>query len=265
MGIPLRPLAVAGAGRSEYREVPPPRALADVLACAWHGRTGWARPLRVLPDGCADLVWDGHSLAVVAAVAAPVRLWVPAGSTRVGVRFRCGAAGPVLGESVADLPVTQPLRALWGAAARRAEEQLAETADPDAQRALLESLVASRPGRPEPKLLAAVHALGAPGARVAEVAGELGMSERTLRRNLRHAAGTGPKHLDRIRRFRHFLHSLEPLAHRRTTLATVAAELGYADQSHLGRESRHLSGSAPSGLVRSWARVAEKFQTPAAR
>lgn len=261
MGIPLRPLAVVAAGRSEYRELPPPRALADVLACAWHGYTGWARPLRVLPDGCADLVWDGRSLAVVAAVAAPVRLWVPAGSSRVGVRFRCGAAGALLGESVADLPVTTPLRELWGAEARRAEERLAATTNPDAQRALLESLVAARPGRPEPKLLAAVLALGAPGARVAEVAGELGMSERTLRRNLRHTAGTGPKQLDRIQRFRHFLRHLEPLARRRTTLAAAAAELGYADQSHLGRESRRLSGSAPAGLVRSWARVAETFQT----
>lgn len=259
MGIPLRPLAVAGAGRSEYRELPPPPALADVLACSWHGRTGWARPLRVLPDGCADLVWDGQSLAVVVAVAAPIRLWVPAGSSRVGVRFRCGAAGALLDESVADLPVTTPLSELWGATARRAEEQLSATTDPDAQRALLESLVAARPGRPDPKLLAAVHALG--GARVAEVADGLGVSERALRRNLRHAAGTGPKQLDRIQRFRHFLRQLEPLAHRRTTLATVAAELGYADQSHLGRESRRLSGSAPAGLVRSWARVAEKFQT----
>jgi len=261
MGIPLRPLAVAGARRSEYRELPPPRALVDVLACAWHGHTGWARPLRVLPDGCADLVWDGRSLAVVAAVAAPVRLWIPAGASRVGLRFRCGAAGALLGESVADLPVTTPLRELWGPAARRAEEQLAATIDPDAQRVLLESLVAARPGRPEPKLLTAVHALGTPGARVAEVADEAGMSERSLRRNLRHAAGTGPKQLDRIQRFRHFLRQLEPLAHHRTTLATVAAELGYADQSHLGRESRRLSGSAPAGLVRSWDRVAEKFQT----
>ncbi|NBH07933.1 DUF6597 domain-containing transcriptional factor, partial [Amycolatopsis sp. SID8362] len=61
MGVPLRPLAVAGA-RSVYREVAPPPALADVLVCGWHGRTGWARPLRVLPDGCADLVWDGDAL-----------------------------------------------------------------------------------------------------------------------------------------------------------------------------------------------------------
>ncbi|MGW4524361.1 hypothetical protein [Amycolatopsis sp. NPDC004378] len=64
MGVPLRPVAA----RSVYREVAPPAALAGVLACGWHGSTGWARSLRVLPDGCADLVWDGAALTVVVTV-----------------------------------------------------------------------------------------------------------------------------------------------------------------------------------------------------
>ena len=179
MGVPLRPLAIAGA-RSVYREVAPPLALADVLACGWHGDTGWARPLRVLPDGCADLVWDGDALTVVATVGAPVRLWVPASASRVGVRL------------------------------------------PD-------------------------------------IADAVGISERALRRHLVHAVGAGPKQVHRVRRFQRFLRLLGPLAAGRTSLAGVAAELGYADQSHLGRECRRLSGSSPAELVQ----VAEKFQTHA--
>ncbi|WIV58658.1 AraC family transcriptional regulator [Amycolatopsis nalaikhensis] len=255
MGVPLRPVAA----RSVYREVAPPPALAGVLACGWHGDTGWARPLRVLPDGCADLVWDGDALAVVVTAGAPVRLWVPAAALRVGFRLRCGAAAAVLGTSMPELPAGPTrLSDLWGAAARRAEDVLAHTADPEAQRGILETLVAQRRVTPDRRVLAAVHALGT-ATRTSDVADTVGVSERALRRHLVHAVGAGPKQVHRIRRFQRFLRLLEPLAARRTSLARVAAELGYADQSHLGRDCRRLSGSSPAALVR----VAEKFQTSA--
>jgi AraC-like DNA-binding protein len=255
MGVPLRPLAVAGA-RSVYREVAPPAALTGVLACGWHGRTGWARPLRVLPDGCADLVWDGDTLTVVVTVGAPLRLWVPASAFRVGVRLRCGAAAAVLGTAMPELPAVTRLTDLWGAAARHAEEDLAATADPVSQRGILETLVARRSATPDRRVLAAVQALGAT-TRTSEVA--VGLSERALRRHFVHAVGAGPKQLQRVRRFQRFLRSLESLAAGRASLADVAADVGYADQSHLGRECRRLSGSSPAALVR----VAEKFQTAA--
>ncbi|WP_370970512.1 helix-turn-helix domain-containing protein [Amycolatopsis sp. cg9] len=260
MGVPLRPLAVAGA-RSVYREVAPPAALADVLVCGWHGRTGWARPLRVLPDGCADRVWDGDALTVAVTVGVPLRLWLPAAGTRVGVRLRCGAAAAVLGTPMPELPAgTTRLSDLWGAPARRAEGALAATADPVAQREILEALVAGRGAAPDRRVLAAIHALGRPAVRATDVAAELGVSERALRRHFAHAVGAGPKQVHRIRRFQRFLRRLEPLAVQRASLAGVAADLGYADQSHLGRDCRRLSGSSPAALVR----VAEKFQTPAA-
>lgn len=225
-----------------------------MLACGWHGRTGWARPLRVLPDGCADLVWDGDALTVVVTVGAPLRLWVPASATRVGVRLRCGAAAAVLGASMAELSPVTELSALWGADARRAEEALALAIDPVAQRGILETLVARRGVTPDRRVLAAVQALGA-ATRTSEV--DVGISERALRRHFVHAVGAGPKQLHRVRRFQRFLRLLEPLAAGRASLAGVAAGLGYADQSHLGRECRRLSGSTPAALVR----VAEKFQT----
>jgi AraC-like DNA-binding protein len=261
MGIPLRPLAVTARTRSSYREFVPPPALVDVVACGWHGHTGWARPLRVLPDGCADLVWDGDALTVVVTAGASLRLWVPASASRVGVRLRCGAAGAVLGTPMAELPAgATRLSDVWGAPARRAEEVLSANEDPLVQREVLETLVASRGVSPDRRVLAAVHALGGPGTRTTDVAGDLGVSERALRRHLVHAVGAGPKQLHRIRRFQRFLRRLEPLAARRTSLAAVAADLGYADQSHLGRDCRRLSGSSPAALVR----VAEKFQTPSA-
>lgn len=243
-----------------------------MVACTWHGRAGWARNLRVLPDGCADLVWDGTGL-VVTTGGRPQRWWLPATARSAGLRLRCGAAGSVLGLPMSELPADRTrLTALWGGtwgdAARCAEELLASRSSPDDQRRILESLVAQRlwsgfePGRP---VFAAVRGLRASGVRISRVAEELGISERGLRRRLRDEVGFGPKHLHRVLRFHRFVRRVPALALGRASLAAVAADLGYADQSHLGRECQRLAGSSPAAVIRSWARqdaVAEKFQTP---
>src|ERR1700751_704573 len=66
-----------------YRELPPPRDLAHSLACVW---TSVARGGRILPDGCADIVWDGAEL-VVAGPATSALERAPAPGTPVfGVR-----------------------------------------------------------------------------------------------------------------------------------------------------------------------------------
>ena len=108
MPVPLRtvawepaPTGPAGARAvSAYEEMPAPGRLATVVACAWSGRPGWSRPLRVLPDGCADLAWDGTALWVVAPAAGPVRVDLDRDATSSGIRLRPGVAGHVLGVAV---------------------------------------------------------------------------------------------------------------------------------------------------------------------
>jgi hypothetical protein len=81
---------------------------------------------------------------------------------------------------------------------------------------------------------------------------------------MREAAGCRPKELQRILRFHRFLHHLGDLAAGRTALSSVAAGLGFADQSHLGHDCVCLSGSSPAQLVASYTRhigVAETDQT----
>jgi AraC-like DNA-binding protein len=253
---------------SVYREFPPVPEVAAAVACTWHGRAGWARTLRILPDGCVDLVWDGRGLTVVATAGEPLRWWLPATARTTGARLRCGGAGTVLGQRMSELPPgATPLAQLWGEPARRAEELLASDPSPTAQRRVLESLVAGRLRagfEPSRLALEAVRELGSSGARIAHLADRVGTSERSLRRWLRDEVGYGPKQMHRIIRFHRFLRRVPRLALGRTSLADVAAELGYADQSHLGRECRRFAGSAPGAVIRSWARqdaLAEMFQT----
>ena len=85
---------------------------------------------------------------------------------------------------------------------------------------------------------------GKPAQQAAIVRGlidEFGWSERTLRRRCRSAFGYGPKTLERILRFQSFLRLLSS---GRAPLSVLAIEAGYADQAHLTREVRRLSGKA---------------------
>jgi AraC-like DNA-binding protein len=86
---------------------------------------------------------------------------------------------------------------------------------------------------------------GGPG--LAVILDRLDMSPRTLRRRCHDAFGYGPKTLDRILRFQRFMklarHADEP------SLAGLAFEAGYADQAHLTREVRRLSGFSPAMML----------------
>ncbi|HEX5781679.1 MAG TPA: helix-turn-helix domain-containing protein, partial [Solirubrobacteraceae bacterium] len=84
---------------------------------------------------------------------------------------------------------------------------------------------------------------------VASLSSKLYVSERTLRRRLDDAIGLAPKVVHRMLRFQGFL----ALAHGRggdpAELAMLAAEAGYADQSHLTRECLRLAGLSPRALL----------------
>jgi len=75
---------------------------------------------------------------------------------------------------------------------------------------------------------------------------EFGWSERTLRRRCQEAFGYGPKTLERILRFQRFVRLL---SNGRVPLSVLAIEAGYADQAHLAREVRRLSGQSPRTLM----------------
>ncbi|GAA1659779.1 hypothetical protein GCM10009765_06440 [Fodinicola feengrottensis] len=200
--------------------------------------------------GCTELVWNGR-LWVVGAISAAVREPVSPEVESVGLRLRPGVAGTIL-----DLPADQlpgrltPLETLWGAAAVRLEERLASCATADARRQVLEDIVVGRLADREPDrtTMAAAALVGSS----AEVADQVGLSERQLRRRFSEQVGFGPKTLQRVLRFQRFVRRLPELA-AGGSLAAVAVEAGYADQSHLGRECLELSGSSPRSLVRRWA------------
>jgi transcriptional regulator GlxA family with amidase domain len=101
----------------------------------------------------------------------------------------------------------------------------------------------------DPAMTRAVTLLRDPAARTEDIADQVGLSERQLRRRSQAAAGYGPKTLQRVLRFQRFVRLLDA-SPALPDLAAAAVLAGYADQPHLTRECRALSGHTPAALHR---------------
>jgi AraC-like DNA-binding protein len=223
-----------------YREYRPPVGLESVVACVWENEPDEDRTVRVVPDGCVDLIWFAEGELMIAGADTRPRGVELAARTRLsGIRLRPGAAGAVLGVPALELRDRQVhLSLVWGAQATSLEEALA-CAEPERRLELLAAAVARRDVEPDLLVLAAARRLAAPRARVADVAAELGVGERQLHRRLLAAVGYGPKVLGRVARLRRLVALGEG------ALVTRAFEAGYASQAHMNEEVRRLTGTTP--------------------
>jgi AraC-like DNA-binding protein len=243
----------AATASSVYAELRPPAQLASHACCVWThvaGPSGHVQ--RVLPDGCADVVWmAGGELVVAGPATGPVLAEIPPGVAAVGVRIGPGAAGAALGQPAHELQDrTVELGDLWGASGRELAERMA-LASPLRRPGLLADALARRlrEAAPPDPVVTRAAALLARGMQVVEAGREVALGERHLRRRFHHAVGYGPKTLQRIMRMRRFLEIVEAMPV--PDVGRAAVEAGYADQPHLTRESTALTGLSPVALLAS--------------
>jgi AraC-like DNA-binding protein len=224
-----------------YREQPLPLPGATL----WQREVGSApERARILPDGCLDLVWDGSGLFVAGPDTAARWHLSSSDSTYTAVRFAGGLGPALLGLAAHEVRDQTPaLAEVWsGYEARTLNERVAR--DPAA---VLSSWVAVRATAVRVDTFGGtVAAFAAAGMPVAAVAGRLGVTPRQLHRRCLPVFGYGPRRLTRILRLGRALER----ARRGAALATVAAATGYADQAHLSREVRALTGATPGALLR---------------
>jgi AraC-like DNA-binding protein len=211
--------------------------------------------MRLLPDGCLDVVWDGQRIRVVRPAARQVRRAVGETAVVVGIRIRPGWAGAVLGMPVRELPDVADLAdacAAGAAAVMRLEARLGGAATTAAARVGLGDLIVSQLARsvgPDPRVLAAVSVLGQRSATVDDAARRVSLSLRQLRRCFDDHVGLPPKTLQTILRFSRFRASLSAPGQAPATLARAAAECGYYDHAHLCRDCARLAGLTPTLLL----------------
>jgi AraC-like DNA-binding protein len=216
-------------GGVTYREQRPPQHLAGVVDAVWTRGPGVPGTKRVVPDGCMDVIWTGEDLIVAGPDTVAHVAEVGGSVPMLGLRFRPGAGPGYLGvpaDAVRD--VRAPLREFW--AGDRVDQLIYSE---DIRQALLDSV-----GFVPDRTAAQVARLARASGDVADMADELGLSERQLHRRSLAAFGYGPKVLHRVLRFGQAL----DMAYAGVAFADVAHRSGYADQAHLSREVKSLTG-----------------------
>lgn len=201
----------------------------------------------IVPDGCMDVIWYADRLLVAGPDTRPHKespAELPTGTQLVGLRFAPGVGPSVLGVPATELRDRRVwLDDVWGRGVAGRWSRLVDQASRKGR--ALEDLAGRRlAGRAVDRSIAHVADASAWGSRVDEIARDVGWSERTLRRRCDHAFGYGPKVLARILRFQR----AAGLVRSGAALADAAATCGYADQSHLSRETRRLTGAPLAAL-----------------
>ncbi|MFD9885958.1 helix-turn-helix domain-containing protein [Streptomyces alboflavus] len=244
-----------GGGRHEGAAVP---AYAERPSLVLPGAVVWSKTAApdaapgapavspVLPDGCMDLLWTEGRLYVAGPDTHAYLPGVRESGRYVGVRFAPGTAPAILGAPAHELRDRRvELADLWGAAeVRRLTARVDEAEDPVAAlEAVAGERAADRPS-PDPLLIAVVRSLSA-GRGVAETADAAGLGARQLHRRSLPAFGYGPKTLARVLRLQRAL----ALARAGQPYADTAAAAGFADQAHLARDVKELTGMRLTELL----------------
>lgn len=240
-----------------YRERPVVPALRRHFVSVWFHRkpSSVAGHSAVVPDACAGLVWCRGNL-VVAGPDRQVHLeTVEPGTTVVGMRFVPGVTATLLKVPASEiLGARLPLDCFWRSKARELTDVIGDATEPLAIAEQLETALAKMagnfdsPDRRSRLIFTSIAKSRRPGrAVVPELMSALDCSERTLRRHCESAFGYGPKTLDRVLRIQRLLE----LARVRPELglANLAGMAGYADQAHLSREARRLTGLTPMAIL----------------
>jgi AraC-like DNA-binding protein len=270
----------------DYRELMPAPRLKRHVRCYWTlvaPAADGASAQRVLPDGCVEIVLNLGAAFVRhdatgqierqprALLVGPTTRHMsiaPTGDIRlVGIRFSPGGALPFLTVSPSELRDTAPaLEDVAPAFERNLAEQLVDaTLGREASiidQALLAHLDRARRVT-DARVSASVRATFAAERplRVDALVRLTGWGARHLERQFRETVGFGPKTLCRLARFQRVVRAVEPSI--RPSWARLAAQAGYADQSHLAREFREFAGTTLSEYVRELHPMSDHFHAGA--
>lgn len=239
-----------------YRQHEPDAAFRHLVDAYWVNRPGVVSGApfdRILPDGCIDLIFRGGDgggrLFTSALIERPVFFDEAEAGWFVGVRFRPAMARAILDVDPAECRDRDTPAVAIHAGFAALEARLQDCASPEAAFAILKRAVdrrlAENENRAAPMRVQEAVNLLARGDSVRRVARLLGLSGRSLHRDLTRWSGLAPKSLARILRMQRTIAAIRV---GRAPLAAIALRMGYADQAHMTRELKELTGFTPLEL-----------------
>jgi AraC-like DNA-binding protein len=242
--------------RTHYAEFSVPALGAWVQAFWSMHATGETR--RILPDGCIDFIFNletGGARAVGTMTTSQL-VTVPRGARHFGVRFAPGAAASLIdvrADALCDLDGT--LDEVGATARRELAERICEARDDRARARIIADFLRDARSRRRPvdlrlrkatALLQQHHGALAIG----ELARQVGVSDRHLERLFMERVGARPKLFARVLRMQRALALLEARTPAEARASAHALSAGFADEPHLVRDFRALTGLTPQALLR---------------
>jgi AraC-like DNA-binding protein len=262
-----------------YVARPPTPLLAKFVEYLWSSQGAPAHAKeRVVPTGTLELavslvedkgrIYDSDGrerrlsggAAVSGAYRRPFTFDTRENASIVGVHFRPGCAGVVLGVPPGELTDRHvDLEALWGRRARELHERLCAATTTEQRFAILEAELVSRLDQrhARPAVAYALDLLARPQVRVGDIAKRAGLSQRRLIEIFTADVGLTPKRFGRVLRFQRAIALARSAA---LDWTRVAHECGYYDQAHLIRDFRELADVTPGDLMRATAHPKEQHQ-----
>ena len=261
--------AGAAASRFGLARHDPPADLAPFVdyfwVVRWDLRGQPPHEQSILPHPTVTLAFEESGAAVFGVDRAIFTRRLAGAGKALGVRFRPGGFRPFYASPIFTLnDRVVPARAIFGPAADRTCQAVMAADGDDAMAALASDLLRGASPRPDPHAARVADVVARitadPGLRrVAQVADACGIPERRLQRLFADYVGVSPKWVMRRARLHEAALRADsacargddpPSTPRKSRgvvdWATLAAELGYADQAHLSRDFTATLGVPPT-------------------
>jgi len=252
----------------QHREFEPPPALKDTIICFWHNTADFGETstsFEVVPDGYAEIIFYFGNLSnidskgnlqplpspfIMGLLNQPVNFYTQNQLDIIGIRCYPWTVFDLLGLQPGKPGVQtfqHPIAQL-----QPLLHNLVNTGKiADAMEQLAQYFLTARAGIATNSMLykAGVAMRQANGAiPVSNVAAAAHATVRTLERNFKQSSGHTVKDVAALMRFEQARNQLWLTPG--TSLAGLAAELGYTDQPHLSREFKRFSGTTPAAFAR---------------
>jgi AraC-like DNA-binding protein len=251
-----------------YRELVPPEGLQRVVLSFWEfavPETSQPTGQEIFPDGCVSVIYvrqpagGVHVVGLSGLYTRTVVQPMNPGDVVWGMRVSPAALAAVL----SDDPASMVDRSLYGAEANPTlltglAEELSSIPDLETSVAVFENLVREIAAGPDPTDTVVEQAVRTieetrGETRVADLAEMLGLSTRQFQRRFKRSAGISPKQYIRARRIR--ATAIDIIRQNAQNWAERAANLGFADQSHLSHEVVSLTNRSPSSFAENVSKI----------